>query len=324
MSLSQLNLNDLVALDALLTERHITRAANRCNVTQSAMSHTLKRLRDVLGDPLLVKGSNALLPTDRALRLAEVVKRALGDIEQALFDNTAFDARTEKRMFTISCVDMVAVPMLVPLLARFREDAPGVGISIQPLRHDFVDRLERDQVDLAVVGPEDTQGMATQGLYTESLVCVVRANHPILTQEWNAEAFCSMRHITISPHDDDRVDLQAFVERLGLPMNVALRLPFFTLGPMMAAMSDLALVCPRRMALGMSIDFPLQLLPLPAAQVHELEVRVVWHPKRDGDAGLRWLRAEIEQAFDISSRAFEAGSRPPGAWWRRVPVDSTH
>jgi DNA-binding transcriptional LysR family regulator len=321
MSLSQLNLNDLVALDALLTERHITRAANRCNVTQSAMSHTLKRLRDVLGDPLLVKGSTALLPTDRALRLAEVVKRALGDIEQALFDNAVFDARTEKRMFTISCVDMIAVPMLVPLLARFREDAPGVGIVIQSLRQDFVERLERDQVDLAIVGPEDTQGMATQDLFTETLVCVVRADHPVLQVEWNAEAFGSLRHITISPHDDDRVDLQAFVERLGLPMNVALRLPFFTLGPMMAAMSDLMLVCPRRMALGMSIDYPLHILPLPAAQVSELVVRAAWHPKRDGDAGLRWLRGEIEQAFAISSRAFEAGSRPPGAWWRTAPTD---
>jgi DNA-binding transcriptional LysR family regulator len=318
MSLSQLNLNDLVALDALLTERHITRAANRCNVTQSAMSHTLKRLRDVLGDPLLVKGTGTLLPTDRALRLAGVVKRALGDIEQALFDDTVFDARTEKRMFTIACVDMVAVPMLVPLLARFRDDAPGVGIVIQPLRHDFAERLERDMVDLAIVGPEDTEGMATQALYQESLVCVVRANHPVLAEPWSAEVFCAMRHITISPHDDDRVDLQAYVERLGLPMNVALRLPFFTLGPMMAAMSDLALVCPRRMALGMSIDFPLQILPLPVADNHGIAVRLVWHPKRDTDPGLRWLRGEIEQAFEISSRAFDAGSRPPGAWWRKV------
>jgi DNA-binding transcriptional LysR family regulator len=124
MSLRLLNLNDLVALDALLTEGHITRAAARSGISQSAMSHTLGRLRDVLGDPLLVRGRGGMVLTPRATRLAGVVRRSLAELEEALFDEPAFDPATSTRTFTIACVDVIAAPLLIPLTAVMERTAP--------------------------------------------------------------------------------------------------------------------------------------------------------------------------------------------------------
>src|SRR5882672_359121 len=108
MSVKGLNLNDLVALDALLSERHVTRAAARVHLTQSAMSHALKRLRAVLGDELLVRGSAGLTPTARGERLAGAVRRALDEIDGALRDEQRFVAKTSQRAFKVACVDLPA------------------------------------------------------------------------------------------------------------------------------------------------------------------------------------------------------------------------
>src|ERR1700733_1244627 len=133
ISVRQLNLNDLVALDALLGERHVTRAADRLHVTQSAMSHTLRRLREVLGDPLLVRGAAGLTPTPRGMRLARAVRVALDEIDGALRDEVGFVPETSHRTFRIAFVDLVAVPLLVPLARRLAGRGPNMRPGGTPL-----------------------------------------------------------------------------------------------------------------------------------------------------------------------------------------------
>jgi DNA-binding transcriptional LysR family regulator len=306
MSLHRLNLNDLVALDALLTERHITRAAARSSISQSAMSHTLGRLRDVLGDPLLVRGRGGMVLTPRATRLAGVVRRSLAELEEALFDEPAFDPATSTRTFTIACVDVIAAPLLVPLAAVMERTAPQVRITMTSLRADrFCDELERDEIDLAIVGPEPSAGMVRRVLYHEDPVCVVRRGHPVLRKTWGIEAFRSLRHIVIDPHGS--FDIEAV---LATPVDVALRVPYFLVSPIVVAASNLALVCSRRLAVAMGRDFPLHALPMPMP-MPPFPISKVWHPKREADPALRWLRETIASALTESMRLIDEHGPPP-------------
>lgn len=312
MSLSRLNLNDLVALDALLTERHITRAAARSSISQSAMSHTLARLRGVLGDPLLVRGVGGMVLTPRAARLAGVVRRTLAELEHALFDEPAFDPMTSTRTFTIACVDLIAPSILIPLAAVMERDAPHIRVVMQPLRADHVcEQLERDEIDLAIVGPEPSEGMVRRVLYHDEIVCVVRTGHPVLRRPWNAATFATLRHMYVDPHGSGSFGFEELFAASGIQLDVALRLPYFIAGPIVAAFSELALLSPRRLANAMGRDFPLRVLPLPAAMaLPPLPVSKIWHPKREADPALRWLRETIAAALQESARLLEHGPPP--------------
>jgi DNA-binding transcriptional LysR family regulator len=308
MSLSRLNLNDLVALDALLTERHITRAAARSSISQSAMSHTLGRLRDVLGDPLLVRGRGGMVLTPRAAQLAGVVRRSLAELEHALFDEPAFDPTTSTRTFTIACVDVVAAPILIPLAAVMERAAPQVRITMTSLRADrYCDELERDEIDLAIVGPEPSEGMVRRVLYHEEAVCVVRRGHPVLRKTWDIDAFRGLRHVVIDPHGRGSFDI---VGLLATPIDIALRVPYFMVGPIVVASSDMALMCSRRLAVAMGRDFPLHVLPMPVP-MPPMAISKVWHPKRETDPALRWLRETIASALTESMRLLDEHGAPP-------------
>jgi DNA-binding transcriptional LysR family regulator len=313
MSLRLLNLNDLVALDALLTEGHITRAAARSGISQSAMSHTLGRLRDVLGDPLLVRGRGGMVLTPRATRLAGVVRRSLAELEEALFDEPAFDPATSTRTFTIACVDVIAAPLLIPLTAVMERTAPQVRITMTSLRADrFCDELERDEIDLAIVGPEPSAGLTRRILYHEEPVCVVRRGHPVLRKTWGIDAFRGLRHVVIDPHGS--FDIEAI---LATPIDIALRVPYFLVGPIVVASSDLALVCSRRLAVAMGRDFPLHVLPMPLP-MPPFPICKVWHPKRESDPALRWLRETIATALAESMRLIDEQGPPPRG--KRAPA----
>jgi DNA-binding transcriptional LysR family regulator len=317
MQLRRLNLNDLLALDALLSERHVTRAAARSGLSQSAMSHTLRRLREQLGDPLLVRGANGLLPTPRGLELATRLRQALAELEQTLFDVPAFDPATSDRTFTVACIDLVTLPLLPPVLAIIAAEAPGLRIVVRPLRADrLVDELERDELDVALVGSEATPGMRRQHVYSEDFVCIVREGHPALRRRWNRDRYRALPHIMISPHGEDETALERTLAKHGVRLPVVLRVPYFVVGPIMVALSNLALTAPRRLAAGMATDFPLRLLELPVS-IPGVEIAQVWHPKNDRDPALSWLRDSIVAAF---AQSVILTSKPPPPRRHRRPM----
>lgn len=292
MRLERLNLNDLVALDALLDERHVTRAAQRTGVSQSAMSHTLRRLRTALGDPLLVRGGSDLVLTPRARGLYASVRRSLAELERALFHDAGFEPATSDRQFAIACLDIVVVQLLAPLMSRLEREAPRVRVVVRPVDADrIVEQLESDHIDVAVVGPEASPGMSRLALFDDRLACALRRGHPATARPWNARAYRGLRHAFIVPPGVER-EMDHFMSVHGIEVREVLRLPTFVAAMMVIADSDLVLTTSRGLIVHAASRLPLEVLDLPMKTV-PLPVSMVWHPKDDQDPARRWLRDMI-------------------------------
>ncbi|HWM86822.1 MAG TPA: LysR family transcriptional regulator [Kofleriaceae bacterium] len=297
MPFGQLNLNDLVALDALLAERHVTRAAQRIGVSQSAMSHTLRRLRRALGDPLLVRGSSDLVLTPRARGLSTIVRRNLAELERSLFRDPGFDPATSDRQFAIACLDLVVVQLLAPLMSRLEREAPGVRIIVRPVDSEIlVEQLESDRVDVAIIGPEPSPGMRREPLFGDRMVCAVRRGHPATRRPWNHAAYRALRHAVTVPPSVER-EVLGLMATQGIEIREVLRLPTFVAATMVIADSDLALTGPRSLMVHVARRLPIQVLELPLKAI-SIPVSMVWHPKDDTEPSHQWLRDLIREILE--------------------------
>src|SRR5215472_8438253 len=177
MSLVGVDLNLLVALDALLAERSVTRAANRLGLSQPGMSNTLARLRKLFGDPLLVRDGFTLVPTPRADALRQPVRDALAIIRAALDQRTGFDPAADRATWTVSCSDYSLLMLIGPLVRRLAAAAPGVTVRVLPRAPDPV-RLLRDATAVLVIEPAEIMPeaqLASQRLFADRCLCSVWA-----------------------------------------------------------------------------------------------------------------------------------------------------
>ena len=200
VNLHGLDLNLLRLLDALLTERHLTRAAKRVGLSQPAMSHGLARLRKHLGDPLFVRARHGLEPTERATRIAGPLREALASIERCLADDT-FDPATARRSFSLATADYGAFILLPPLLARVTPIAPGVDLWARTIADDWMAQLAQGDVDatLTVLDPKAVgASIHTRLLYEERFVCVVRQGHPRVKKRLDLDTWASLPHAFVS------------------------------------------------------------------------------------------------------------------------------
>jgi DNA-binding transcriptional LysR family regulator len=156
--------------------------------------------------------------------------------------------------------------------------------------------------------------MVRRVLYHEEAVCVVRRGHPVLRKTWGLDAFRSLRHVVIDPHGRG---ILAVEQLLATPVDIALRVPYFMVGPIVVASSNLALMCSRRLAIAMGRDFPLHVLPMPMP-MPPMAISKVWHPKREDDPALRWLRETIASALTESMRLIDEHGPPPRG--KRAPA----
>lgn len=295
--LSATDLNLLVALDALVAEGNVTRAAERVGLTQPAMSHALARLRKLFGDPLLVRTPQGMLPTPRALDLVVPIRRALGDIDGALRQQPAFDPRAATRIFTLACVDFGSLVIVPPLLARLRVDAPGVDLLVRPLRSDEIERqLAEGQVDLAigVVHGEEEAWMVRQRLFEDRFVCVVRADHPTVRGALTIEQFVALDHALISPRGRQGGFVDRALAAQGRRRRVVLTIPHFLAAPIVVAGSDLILTVPERIARAFAKMLPLRIVEPPLA-VEGFDVIQYWHERQARDPAHVWLRGLVAE-----------------------------
>ncbi len=291
----QLDLNLLVALDALLAEGNVTRAAERLGLTQPAMSHALNRLRALLDDPLLVRTPRGMVPTPRAEELAPAIRSALDDIDRALRGRPSFDPATSTRCFTIAAVDHGELVILPPLLARISAEAPGVDLLVRPLRLDKLEEeLESGVIDLAfgVISAEDNLATFRQRLFHESFVCLVRADHPKVGATISLEEFVALDHALVGPRGRRGGFVDSELQKLGLTRRVALMVPHFLVAPMMLAKSDLILTAPERIARAFAAILPLRIVPTPF-ELKGFDVSQMWHERQAHEPAHRWLRSLI-------------------------------
>jgi DNA-binding transcriptional LysR family regulator len=300
-SLSSLDLNLLVVLDALLTERHVTRAAGRLGLTQSACSHALGRLRAALGDPLLVRGPRGeMLPTPRAESLAPGLRAALRGLATAVRGEPPFDPATARRGFRVAAGDypeLVVLPSLVSLLAR---EAPGVDVWMVPLaltRDGVAAQLASGAADVAI-GPPGLRGPG--GLYTRTLLeerfrCVVRRGHPAAGRRLTLARYCDLAHLLVSPRGTPGSLVDDALAALGRQRRIAASVPHFVVAPHVVASTDLIATLGERIVAATAAPLGLAVLA-PPVELPRFTIAMTWHERTHQDPAQRWLRDVIARA----------------------------
>ena len=253
MDIRNVDLNLLVALDALLAERSVSRAAVRLHLSQPAASALLARLRELFGDPLLLRSARGMLPTPRALELLGPVKQVLDEIEAIVQPRAAFDPASASLTFTLSASDYVEYALLPKLVDYLEHKAPGVRLEVRPLDLQLVAmQMESGEVDLCITGLQNAvPGLHLRPLYTERLVSVVRRNHPGVGAHLTLDKFCSLEHIQVSVRGSGfstRID--EALAALGRKRHARLAVPHFLLVPEIVARSDMISALPERLARG--------------------------------------------------------------------------
>ena len=294
--LSGIDLNLLLALDALLAERHVTRAAARLGLSQSAASHALARLRDLLDDPLLVRGPRgAMLPTPRALVLTPLVERALVEVAAVLRPPEVFDPRTSRRTLRIGAGDYAELVLLPALFARMAEQAPGIDLFVRTVPDDIPAGLAAGDVDLALapIRPQDTSAACYQRLlFDETFVCAVRRGHPATRQRLTLDRFCAMDHLLIAPRGTPGGYVDDALTARGRTRRVALAVPHFLIVPHVIARTDLIVTLASRIAAAFAESHGLATLR-PPVDVPGFAIHMIWHERAHGDAAQRWLRDQL-------------------------------
>ena len=297
MNLAAVDLNLLVALDALLSERSVTRAARRIGLSQPATSHALGRLRDLLGDPLLVRVGGGMALTPRGEALAEPTRAALDAASRVLAPRGAFDPAAETRPLRLAGADFTQVDILPRLCARLAEEAPGIDVQVHPAPEDLLGLVQRGEVDVAL-GPVRFSGLQPgleeEPLFEERFVCVVRDGHPLTRGRLTLERFAAARHAMIAPRGKAGGVVDDLLAKHGKTRRVAARVAHFLVAPHVVAATDLVLTLPERVARLYEEQLPLRTLKLPF-EVPGFTVSMIWHERSKSDPALRWARGLLRE-----------------------------
>ncbi|MEF8703946.1 MAG: LysR family transcriptional regulator [Candidatus Accumulibacter sp. UW26] len=288
------DLNLLVTLDVLLTEGSVAGAARRLRLSPSAMSRALARLRATTGDPLLVRAGRGLVPTPRALELAEPVSRLVQAAEAVLRPVTRLDLKQLVRSFTLRTSEGFVENFGAALINRVAEQAPGVRLcfvqksdkNVAPLREGSVD-LETGVVD-ADTAPE----LRVQALFRDRFIGVVRAGHPLALSEITAERYAGGQHVFVSRQGLERGSIDDALKLLGLQRQVVAIVAGFATALALARASDLIASVPEQHSAALRAGMHGFRLPFATP---EITVSLHWHPRMDADPAHRWLRGCVRE-----------------------------
>ncbi len=299
LPLEGLDLNLLVALRALLAERHVTRAAARIGLSQPAMSHALSRLREALGDPLLVRTASGMQPTPRAEAMTAPLERALDDIGRVLASPEPFEPRTSKQRFKIATNDYMELVLFPRLLAALWRDAPDVDVRITNLGMKGNEDLFEGRADIVmgVLGQlgetQVPQGIRFQRVFTDQFVCVVREDHPIVKKRLTLDDFLALPHALVTPRGDTgRGVVDAVLARQGKKRRVAVEIPHFLVAPHIVRETDVVLTLATRVARALAPLLGLRQLA-PPIELEGFALSMFWHERNHVDPAHTWLRRVI-------------------------------
>lgn len=303
------DLGVLATLDALLQEVSVTRAARRVGLSTAAMSHALARLRETLGDPLLVRAGREMVLTPRAAALRERVHDVVTEARTALAPVRPFVPAELSRTFSLIASDYVLSVVGLVADRLLRAEAPGVGLRYLPNAHDDATRLRDGGADLAVgIYADLPPEMRSRQLLTDRFVCVVRAGHPVLGKRFTLERFLAQDHLQIAPRGRPGGYLDDTLEARGLSRRVARAVPFFLPALHLVSQTDYVLTVSERVARQLADTFGLVVLE-PPIKLDPYALSLVWHPRFDGDAEHRYLREVLTRAAAEAARGRHDGAR---------------
>ena len=290
------DLNLLTALDVLLQERSVTGAARRLGLSTSAMSRTLSRIREALGDPVLVPAGRVMVPTPHAEAIEERVRTLAAAAQTVLRPPPPVDPSTMEREFTIRANEAFTQLYAARLSGAVSTVAPGLRLRFVPKPDKNIGPLRDGAVDLEIgVISGDGGELRAQTLYRDGYVGIARAGHPILNEPVTPERLCSWGHVLFARRRGRAGPADEALAALGLSRRVNVIVPGFPAVIAVVSASELLGLVPRSVCLSLPgsgtelFDLP---IPMP-----EIVVSQIWHPRMDADAGHRWLRAMVFEAF---------------------------
>lgn len=300
MNITDFDLNLLTVFDAVLAEGSISRAAERLDLSQPAVSNALARLRKATGDRLFVRLAGGMAPTPYAERIAGPIRQALTSIRNSLSESQGFDPATSERSFAVYVTDLGEVYFLPTLLARLSAIAPGVRIRTLPMPTEAAqEALKSGEVDLAIGNlPDFRAGFYQQRLFPDHYVCAVRRNHPQIGQRLTARQFAAASHAIAMPAGTGHgVILRTLMEH-GLEDRIVLQVQNFLVLPNIVATTDLLAIVPHSVGSQLSRYNDIKLLPVPIP-IPPFDIKQCWHERFHDDAGNRWLRQQFAELFTI-------------------------
>ena len=300
MNLAAIDLNLLVAFEALMEERHVTRAANRIGLAQPSMSSALRRLRDLFGDELFLRGPGGMQPTGKALALAQPIGAALEQIRGALAPGQGFDPSTSRRRFTIAVTDygdLVIVPSLVALLRR---EAPGVDLAVRPITDAAaaLAKLDRGELDALIGGHlPDSPASLRQHLFEERFVCIRDQEPAIHSGALSVSEYAALPHALFSAAGGDGLPsaIDALLGHQGLKRRIAVTLPHVVAVPFAVAGTDLVATMAERVARRFAGSAGVVVLPLPF-ESPTFAIDLVHGRRALADPALCWLTDAARRA----------------------------
>lgn len=296
--LRQFDLNLLVLFEALVTECHVSRAAEKVFLSQSAMSHALNRLRDQLNDPLLIRTENGLQPTARALEMLPEVREALRQIERSLAPPETFNPGTSNRLFTIACTDYFEAVVFPELACHFRDIAPNIIVEVEMITEDTSQQaLEKRSVDL-VAGMDTTEDipshLITEHWLTEKQVCLLSQEKHPNRKELSLEEYIDLPHIVFSDLAGSNASaIDYWLKERELERHHIARTVNYMAAAKIVAKTDTVITLPYHMARLFSQMFAVNIVQ-PPKNIPEIEMTLIHHPLFSKDPALVWLREQIK------------------------------
>lgn len=306
-ALLKIDLQMLACLDALIAERSVTRAAEKMEISQPAMSTVLGRLRDALRDPLLVRTARGMVPTPRGQELAGVVRFHLRGLAAELIESEPFEPQSAQAQVSIATTDFTGVLLLPQVLARLRQEAPGISVDVRlPDPNHIREWLEEGECDLAVgLFPDLAEGLRVSELFEDPLTCVVSRTHPTITGSLSLSQYMECSRIVFgspfSPISTVDQAIDQALSALGLVRKVSVQLASILLPPHVAAQTDLIATTPTRLAKYFSSILPIRLFP-PPFEIPDLRFSLVWHERTHRMGAHHFVRQVVR---DVATRTSE-------------------
>ncbi|GAA5316621.1 MAG: LysR family transcriptional regulator [Candidatus Pelagadaptatus aseana] len=301
MNIARVDLNLLVYLDILLRERNVTKAANQLGISQPAMSNGLKRLRDLFDDPLLIRTSEGMTPTERAKELEPLVRKVLTEIEHAVQPRSSFDPEKSNRVFRIMASDYAESTLIPSVLTELRRMAPGISLDIMtPSDVSFLD-VEQGKVDM-VINRFDSmpQSFHQKTLWYDNFSCLLSKSNPI-SKDFNLDSYLGAQHVWVSktgmgvgvginPADVQRLGwVDEALKRLGKKRDISVFTRHYQAAALLAEQESLIVTVPSRLATLQAANPNILLLP-PPFEIPKFELKMAWSPLLQNNPAHRWLR----------------------------------
>lgn len=294
------DLNLLHLLEVVESHRSVTAAANELHLTQSAVSHALRRLREQIGDPLFVRQGNVMVPTPKTVAIIGPIRQALQQMKQTLDQASAFDPSSSRRRFSIGLLPVAETGLVGPMVRELIADAPSISIDFVRIDHRVLEQdLAGNRLDVAVdVALPVPTSVRRERAWADHFIVVAARDHPVADDgRIDQRAYLAAGHVLVSARRRGAGSVDLAVQKMGFRRDIRFRCQSHQAAAEIAAVSDLLLTVPASAAAAMVPNQQLSFLA-PPVELPQAELFTYWHERSDADPANAWLRRRIHEGFE--------------------------